>query len=120
MRGARPATASCATTARAWPTSSWRDVVSRDEYLHRIRRSVRQGVEALAARGIPVDALNTNESADDVAMLVRELYGADAVASLLAWSYGSHLAMAVIKRHQALVAHAVLAAPEGPDHTFKR
>lgn len=92
---------------------------SRDDYLRIIRETVRDGVHILARRGIPIDALNTNESADDVSMLVRALYGDDAVASLLGWSYGSHLAMAIMKRHEALVARAVLAAPEGPDHTYK-
>ncbi|HKW14279.1 MAG TPA: alpha/beta hydrolase [Candidatus Krumholzibacteria bacterium] len=102
------------------PKLPWREVVSRDRYLLHIRRSIRHGAEILAERGIPTDVLNTNESADDVALLMRALYGDDAVASLLGWSYGSHLAMAILKRHEAMVARAVLAAPEGPDHTFKR
>jgi len=95
-------------------------LLTREDYLRGIRKSVGRGVDELAAKGITTGALNTNESADDVAMLVRALYGDDAVASLLGWSYGSHLAMAVIKRHESLVARAVLAAPEGPDHTLKR
>ena len=102
------------------PKFPWREVVTRDRYLLHIRRAVRGSVDLLAKQGIPTSALNTNESADDVSMLVRALYGDDAVASLLGWSYGSHLAMAIIKRHEAMVARAVLAAPEGPDHTFKR
>jgi len=39
--------------------------------------------------------------------------------SMIAWSYGTHLAFAVMRRHPQLVARAVLAGPEGPDHTFK-
>jgi pimeloyl-ACP methyl ester carboxylesterase len=102
------------------PKFPWREVVPRDRYLLHMRRAVRGGADLLAEQGIPTRALNTNESADDVSMLVRALYGDDAVASLLGWSYGSHLAIAIIKRHEAMVARAVLAAPEGPDHTLKR
>lgn len=102
------------------PKIPWREVVTRDRYLLHIRQVVRRGAETLAGRGIPSFALNTNESADDVALLVRALYGNDARVALLGWSYGSHLAMAILKRHEAMVARAVLAAPEGPDHTFKR
>jgi pimeloyl-ACP methyl ester carboxylesterase len=94
--------------------------MSRDEYLRVIRSTVHDEASYLRLNGIPVGALNTEESADDVAMLVRTLYGESVRVALLGWSYGSHLAMAVIKRHGSLVASAVLAAPEGPDHTLKR
>jgi pimeloyl-ACP methyl ester carboxylesterase len=97
-----------------------RGVVTRDEYLRVIDQSIREEAERFDIAGIPVDALNTNESADDIALLTRALYGEHARVSLLGWSYGSHLAMAIIKRHEAMVANAVLAAPEGPNHTYKR
>jgi pimeloyl-ACP methyl ester carboxylesterase len=93
---------------------------TRDDYLREIGRTIRHAAGVLAKEGIPAHALNTNESADDVSMLVRALYGDDAVASLLGWSYGSHLAMAIMKRHEGMVTRAVLAAPEGPNHTLKR
>ncbi len=99
---------------------SYNGLRTRDDCLGEIRKSVRRGAKQLVERGIPVDALNSNESADDVAMLARELYGSRARMTLLGWSYGSHLAMAVMKRHDAIVTRAVLAAPEGPDHTYKR
>lgn len=95
------------------------EAVMREEYLRVIHASVRNGVDSLAAHGLPVHALNTNESADDVALLIRECYGADASMALLGWSYGSHLAMAVMKRHPTSVARVILAAPEGPDQTLK-
>lgn len=98
-------------------------IVSHDEYLRVIRDTVHDEASYLRLNGVPTGALNTAESADDVAMLVRALYGDgghQAGMALLGWSYGSHLAMAVIKQHRSLVASAVLAAPEGPDHTFKR
>lgn len=95
-------------------------LVTRDDYLQVMSRTVRNELEHFERRGIPVDALNTMESADDIAWLARSLYGDHARVALLGWSYGSHLAMAVLKRHEPLVAAAVLAAPEGPDHTLKR
>jgi pimeloyl-ACP methyl ester carboxylesterase len=105
----------------AAPPSFRRDApVSRDEYLGAICETVRRAAATLADRGISCDALNSKESADDVALLARSLYGVGARIALLGWSYGSHLAMAIIRRHESLVARAVLAAPEGPDHTLKR
>jgi pimeloyl-ACP methyl ester carboxylesterase len=95
-------------------------VVTRAEYLAAIRETVIEEASYLERHGIPTDALNSRESADDVAMLARSLYGEEARVTLLGWSYGSHLAMATIKRHESLVHRAILAAPEGPDHTFKR
>jgi pimeloyl-ACP methyl ester carboxylesterase len=94
--------------------------LTRDDYLDAIAHTVRNTVMVLEARGVPKTALNTNESADDVASLVRALYGGDARMALLGWSYGSHLAMAVMRRHESMVETAVLAAPEGPDQTLKR
>lgn len=94
--------------------------VTRAEYLRAIADTVRVDAAYLEARGMPIASLNTNESADDVAALVRALYGREGRVALLGWSYGSHLAMAMIKRHESRVERAVLAAPEGPDHTFKR
>jgi pimeloyl-ACP methyl ester carboxylesterase len=94
--------------------------MTRDDYLRGIRATVGGAVEFLEARGIPIDSLNSNESADDVAMVAHALYGSNARIALLGWSYGSHLAMAIMKRHESMVARAVLVAPEGPDQTLKR
>lgn len=91
--------------------------VDRRDKLHLCKIWMQHCVEQLAHAGVDVHAFNTNESADDVADLVRSL-GAS-TASLLGWSYGTHLAFAVIRRHGDLVARAVLAGPEGPDHTYK-
>ncbi|HEU4928562.1 MAG TPA: alpha/beta fold hydrolase [Candidatus Krumholzibacteria bacterium] len=92
-------------------------VVDRSDRLHLARVWMRQCAEQLAHAGVDVRAFNTNESADDVADLVRAL--GTSTASLLGWSYGTHLAFAVMRRHGDLVARAVLAGPEGPDHTYK-
>ena len=78
-------------------------VITRDGYLEAIEHTVRNTIMVPVSRGILIDALNTNESADDVAMLVRSLYGENVRVALLGWSYGSHLAMAIIKRHESMV-----------------
>lgn len=90
---------------------------SREEVLPALLDSTRRCAKALAEQGVELAAFNTNESADDVADLARAL-GAERV-SLLGWSYGTHLAFAIMRRHPELVARAVLAGPEGPDHTYK-
>jgi pimeloyl-ACP methyl ester carboxylesterase/predicted DCC family thiol-disulfide oxidoreductase YuxK len=90
---------------------------SKDEVLRAALASTRRCAEQLAEDGVDLGAFNTNESADDVADLVRAL-GVQR-ASLLGWSYGTHLAFAVMRRHPELTHRAVLAGPEGPDHTYK-
>ena len=67
---------------------------------------------------VDLAAYTTAESADDIDALRRAL-GADQV-SLWAISYGTHLALATIRRHPEAIARAVLAGVEGPDHTIKR
>ncbi|HXV13162.1 MAG TPA: alpha/beta fold hydrolase [Candidatus Krumholzibacteria bacterium] len=90
---------------------------SREEVVRAVIESTRRCAEQLARSGIDIAAFNSAESAADVADLARAL-GAKQI-SLLGWSYGTHLAMAVLRRHDDLVARAVLAGPEGPDHTYK-
>ncbi|MFW6077978.1 MAG: alpha/beta hydrolase [Gemmatimonadota bacterium] len=67
--------------------------------------------------GVDLAAYNTEESADDVADLAAAL-GTDRLR-LWGISYGTHLALSVIRRHPALVERAILAGVEGPDHTVK-
>lgn len=69
------------------------------------------------ARGIDVMGLTTAESADDVAALARAL-GVPRL-NIVAGSYGTHLALAVARRHPDLVENMVLAGVEGPDDTIK-
>jgi pimeloyl-ACP methyl ester carboxylesterase len=57
------------------------------------------------------------EAADDVAALADAL-GAARVR-LLGASYGSHLGLAILRRHPDRVARAMLSGIEGPDHTYK-
>jgi len=68
-------------------------------------------------QGVDLSAYNTNESADDLESLRQEL----GASKLRLWgiSYGTHLALAAIKRHEASIQSAILAGVEGPDQTLK-
>jgi pimeloyl-ACP methyl ester carboxylesterase len=68
-------------------------------------------------QGVELSAYNTNESADDIEAL-RQALGVETI-SLWSTSYGTHLALAVIRRHEGSVHRAILAGAEGPDHTLK-
>lgn len=68
--------------------------------------------------GVDMTGYNTNESADDVDDLRRHLGAAK--VHLWGISYGSHLALAVLKRHGPRVGDVVLASLEGQDQTVKR
>ncbi len=77
----------------------------------------RQCAESFRAAGHDVGAYNTEESAADIESLRRAI-GSDRV-SLFGFSYGTHLALAAIRRHRAGLDRVVLAGTEGPDHTWK-
>jgi len=70
------------------------------------------------AAGVSMRGYNTNESADDVDDLRRHL-GAERM-HLWGISYGSHLGLAILRRHGAKVERVVLASLEGQDQTVKR
>jgi pimeloyl-ACP methyl ester carboxylesterase len=89
----------------------------REEMLRLYRERSRACARHWAEQGVDLGAYNTNENADDVDAL-REALGADKI-SLWSTSYGTHLALAVIRRHGRNVSRAILAGAEGPDHTLK-
>ncbi|MFK8055193.1 MAG: alpha/beta fold hydrolase [Saprospiraceae bacterium] len=62
-------------------------------------------------------AYNSNASADDLNEL-RLALGAEKI-SLWSISYGSHLALTTLKRHEKMLDRVVLAGVEGYDHTVK-
>ena len=66
---------------------------------------------------VDLTGYNTNESADDLEDL-RKALGARQI-SLWSLSYGTHLALATIRRHPQSISRAILAGTEGPDHTYK-
>ncbi len=78
------------------------------------------GGEALAAfreKGIDLRGYTTEESADDIATICRAI--ALEKVDLFGFSYGTHLGLAVLKRHPSLVNSAVLIGVEGLDETYK-
>ncbi|MHC4428022.1 MAG: alpha/beta fold hydrolase [Planctomycetota bacterium] len=88
-----------------------------DRYGAVAQDAARGMLAAMQERGVDVDGLTTEQSADDLADLCRAL-GAE---KLILWgsSYGTHLALATARRHPDRVASLILAGTEGPDHTFK-
>jgi pimeloyl-ACP methyl ester carboxylesterase len=89
----------------------------RDEMLRLYRERARACGRHWRDRGVDLTAYNTNENADDVEAL-RQALGVEKI-SLWSTSYGTHLALAVIRRHERSVHRAILAGAEGPDHTLK-
>lgn len=68
------------------------------------------------AAGVDLAGYNTADNAADVADLARALGGR---VRLVGVSYGTFLALAMMRDHDALVERVVLAGAEGPDHTLK-
>lgn len=82
-----------------------------------MEHAARRATERLAASGVRLESYTSVESADDVDA-VRRAFG---YASLNLWgrSYGSHLALATVRRYPDSIARMILVSPEGPDHTLK-
>ena len=78
---------------------------------------IRPCVATWRAKGVDPAAYTSGENAADVADL-RDALGANRI-NLLAFSYGTEVALTVIRRHGASVARAVLAGVRGPDHAVK-
>lgn len=91
--------------------------LTRDMIVTSTRRIMADCAAFWRERGIDLAGYNTYESADDVEEL-RRLLGVDKV-SLLGISYGTHLALAILKRHPSSIERAVLASVEGLDETVK-
>lgn len=68
--------------------------------------------------GVAMSGYNTEQNADDIEDLRRHL-GVEQI-SLWGISYGSHLALSVLKRHPQSIARVALASLEGQDQTVKR
>lgn len=100
---------------------SWSYAVDRpgdlDEMLALARSHSRACAELMAGSGIDLAAYNNEESADDLEDLRRAI-GAPKV-SLLGISYGTQLALQVLRRHPGSVHRAVLIGVKGPDHTLR-
>lgn len=88
--------------------------------LERVTREMRKLAAAcrarLAASGVDLSGLTTLESADDIDAL-RAALGYKRM-SLIGGSYGSHLALALMRRFPDTIDRVVLYGVEGPDHTW--
>src|SRR5947209_2928222 len=89
----------------------------RKEMLRFYRERSRACAQFWQEQGVGLSAYNTKENADDVDAL-RQALGVEKI-TLWSTSYGTHLALAVIRRHERSVHRAILAGAEGPDHTLK-
>jgi pimeloyl-ACP methyl ester carboxylesterase len=68
-------------------------------------------------KGVDLAGYNTEQNADDVDA-VRAALGAEKV-NLVGFSYGTHLTLATIRRHEQHIARAVIMGPAGPDNLRK-
>lgn len=91
---------------------------TRERYVRLHRKALAECVDVWEAKGVDLRGYTTWESAADI-NAVRKALGVDRV-SLLGISYGSHLALATLKRYPNRIDRLVLASPEGLDDTVKR
>jgi pimeloyl-ACP methyl ester carboxylesterase len=88
-----------------------------EDLARRYRQRAGECAEHWRAEGVDLAAYNTNESADDLEAL-RVALRAPKI-SLWSISYGTHLALAFARRHEASLDRAIMAGVEGPSHTYK-
>jgi pimeloyl-ACP methyl ester carboxylesterase len=84
----------------------------REKFVHALAHATGNCSWYWRSKGVDVTGYNTQESADDVEDL-RHALGVSKI-SLLGHSYGTELALSVIRRHSDSVERAVLASVEGP------
>jgi pimeloyl-ACP methyl ester carboxylesterase len=82
-----------------------------------VRTASSNCAERFRQAGVDRAGYNTNESADDLEDL-RKALGAQKI-SLWAISYGTHLSLATIKRHERNLDRVILAGTEGLTQTIK-
>jgi len=82
-----------------------------------VKERSREAAEYFRKQGVDLREYNSAASADDVDE-VRQALGVDKV-NLVGFSYGTHLALAVIRRHGDHVNRVALIGTEGPNHTQK-
>ncbi len=91
--------------------------LTRESLLREYASKTKECAESWEKNGVDISAYNTVESADDINDL-RNAIGAKKV-SLWGISYGTHLALATIRRHGKFIDKAILAGVEGVDDTLK-
>ncbi|WP_339932225.1 alpha/beta fold hydrolase [uncultured Brevundimonas sp.] len=93
-------------------------VLTRAGITARVRDEFQKAWVDWTAAGVAMRGYNAAESADDIDDLRRHL-GVETI-DLWGISYGSHLALSVLKRHGDRVGRVALASLEGQDQTVKR
>lgn len=88
-----------------------------EERIARYRAAIESCGAAIRERGIDLAQYHTNASADDLERL-RKALGVDKLR-LVGVSYGTHLALAALRRYPDSFERVVLAGIEGPDATLK-
>jgi pimeloyl-ACP methyl ester carboxylesterase len=86
------------------------------EFLRLATRRMRNCARELGRQGIDLSGYTTRESADDVEALRRAL----GIPEISLWgvSYGTHLALAVLRRHERSIHRVILTGVDGPDHAL--
>jgi len=92
-------------------------IFTREGLTAHVRRNFASAWEDWTKAGVAMRGYNTNESADDVDDLRKHL-GAERM-HLWGISYGSHLGLAILKRHGDKVDRVSLASLEGLNQTVK-
>ncbi|MBA2502047.1 MAG: alpha/beta fold hydrolase [Pyrinomonadaceae bacterium] len=87
------------------------------EYLRLYREKTEACANYWRSQSVDLAAYNTEENAEDLELL-RAALGAEKI-NLWSISYGTHLALAAIKRHPDRINRAILAGVEGLDQTYK-
>jgi pimeloyl-ACP methyl ester carboxylesterase len=91
--------------------------LERAELLRLTKEASLACAQAWRDKGVDLGGYNTIENAADVEAL-RQSLRIDKL-NLFGTSYGTHLALAVVRHHGAHLNRVILAGVEGPDHTFK-
>ena len=91
--------------------------LQRDAALVALRATAARCIDEWRQSGVDLAAYTTAESADDIEDLRRAM-GLKRI-SLWGMSYGTHLALATVRRHGSSLERVVLMGSEGPDDTIK-
>lgn len=102
-------------TAPAKPPSS--AVITEETMTAYYRETLQHCVALWSEAGVALNGYTTEESADDIEML-RRVIGAEKL-DLWAISYGTHLALAFMRRYPDSVGRAAFASSEGMNQTVK-
>ena len=93
-------------------------MLNRDGVTRYFRDEMQRAWADWTEAGVAMAGYNTEQNADDIEDLRRHL-GVETI-NLWGISYGTHLALSVLKRHPERIGRVALASLEGQDQTIKR